>query len=276
MTKQVGKGLKSGQFPVFGRATADFHVPGAEVEGQVIAQAEKEIFVDEMLLAAVNVADIDEMLEHYDSRSFYTSELADALRKTEESHLVRCLARGATENSPVTGGDNGVSVTIPSTTAYTGVTAAKLRAAISQVAQTFDERSVPDDSRYMLLTPGDHRLLVDDTSALHRDVGGVGSLSEGTLPKVHGINLIKSNRLNALRGTNHSTNPTGAKNDYTADMRKTVGLAFHKTALGTVQRLGMTPDLYWRGERFQWQVSIRSLTGHDVLREGAIAAVNLA
>lgn len=273
--RQIGKGAKSAQFPVFGKASAGFFTPGGDVDGQAINTAEIEIFIDEMILSAVNVPDIDEMLAHFDFRAPYVEQMSQSIMRLEEDNLLKTLVRGATESSAVTDGNDGEQVTMPSTAAFANVTAAKLLAALSDAASVLDEKNVPDEDRYALLTPRDLRMIVDDKVAINKDYGGVGSYARGVVGEVHGIKLVKSNRLASLRGSDYDTNPTGSNNDYTADMTKTNSVVFHKTALGTVQRMGMTPDVY-RKNNFVDQLSIRSLTGHEVLRPEAIVEIEIS
>lgn len=53
---------KSAQFPCIGNVTASYHVPGAEIVGQVVKHAERTITIDGVLLSDVFIAQIDELM----------------------------------------------------------------------------------------------------------------------------------------------------------------------------------------------------------------------
>ena len=79
---------KTAQFPVIGTATAKYHTPGDDVfedggatptYNQVIKHTEKTIHIDDVLLAATSIANIDELKNHYEVRSVYAAELGRLL-----------------------------------------------------------------------------------------------------------------------------------------------------------------------------------------------------
>jgi len=273
MVKDVSAG-KSWQFPVFGKATSDFYVPGTEIDGQVINQNEKEIFLDEMQLAAVRVADIDAMLEHYDSRSVYSAELAQSVYRNFEHYALRALVAGGKASSLITGGVDATEITLPNgNTALTDVDASDVINALFEAGEILDGNDVPREDRYALIDPATRRKLVSDTTAINRDWGGVGSFKTGEIPEVNGIKLIVTNN---LPRANYASNPTGAKNSYVVDASDLVFPVFHKTALASVRRMNLTLDTDWIPERRSWLIQAVSLTGTHWLRPEAIVNVNLS
>ena len=68
---------KSAQFPVMGRAQADYHQVGENILDPTngllsnIEHAEKVINIDDKLLSAVAISDVDEAINHYDIRATY-------------------------------------------------------------------------------------------------------------------------------------------------------------------------------------------------------------
>jgi len=116
---------KSAQFPLTGYATAAYHTPGYDIldSGNSllsnILHDEKVINIDSLLLSSVFVPNIDEMMNHYDVRSIYSTELGRALAKKFDQNIARVIALGATGTSAVTGNGKVNSVSITNKGAYT-------------------------------------------------------------------------------------------------------------------------------------------------------------
>ena len=101
---------KSAQFPLTGYATAAYHTPGYDIldSGNSllsnILHDEKVINIDSLLLSSVFVPNIDEMMNHYDVRSIYSTELGRALAKKFDQNVAKVIALSATGTSAVTSG----------------------------------------------------------------------------------------------------------------------------------------------------------------------------
>jgi len=67
--RTFGQGAKSSAFPVTGFVNANYHTAGNEITGQAIKHNEKVINLDDMLLADVFVAEVEELKSSYDVRS---------------------------------------------------------------------------------------------------------------------------------------------------------------------------------------------------------------
>ena len=67
-TRTITSG-KSAQFPVTGTASAAYHTPGNQLTGGAILHNEKVINIDDLLIAQTFVAQIDELMNHFDVRS---------------------------------------------------------------------------------------------------------------------------------------------------------------------------------------------------------------
>ena len=70
---------KSAQFPIVGKATASYHTAGNEITGGSITHNERTISIENLLIAPVFIAKIDEAMSHYDVRSIYSKELGLSL-----------------------------------------------------------------------------------------------------------------------------------------------------------------------------------------------------
>lgn len=272
-TKMIGTG-RNWQFPLFGRSVADYHSPGDDVVGTPINSGEKIVNLDGFKLASVEVADIDDLITHFDFRREYVAELADAIAAHTEERVIRTIVNGANSSALVDGRPDGSQIALGAAS-FNAVTAEQLLTALAQAASNFDNNNIPEDKRYMALAPQDHRLLVADTTALNKDWGGMGSYAGGTLPEVQGIKLVKSVRLAAIRGNDFNTlEPEERNQDYIANLTNTVAVAWCPNAVATVQRVSPEMSIY-ETERFTDSVRVRELTGHGHLRPECLQEITL-
>lgn len=230
---------KSAQFPVMGVNTATYHTPGTELTGNTIPLAERVINIDGQLIAHVYIASIDEAKNHYDVRSQFTTENANALSNHLDRLSARVLINTARAASVITGRPGGTTLLGGATAATSSAT---LRTMAFNAAQVLDEKDVPEDNRYMVLKPAQYYLLAQDTTVLNKDWGGQGSYSDGKVIKVADLTIVKSNHLPTTNLTD------GVQSVYNGDFTNSVGVVFHKSAAGVVKLI----DLQSEGE---WQMS---------------------
>lgn len=260
---------KSAQFPVAGIAGAAYHTVGDNmlIDGSYINQikhAERVITIDNLLTSSTLVSRIDEAMNHYDVRSIYTTELGRALSKKFDktvSQVINLAARG----SSLIGGKNGQSV-------VTGLTptGATLATSIFSAAQKLDENDIPAEERYCVLRPAEYYTLLQ-TIASTSNANPVGSYIEGNVAKVAGVTIVKSNNLSF--GTNQSAaqynseySGVNAANSYRGDFTNTVGLVFHKNAVGTVKLLDLAVESEYKIELQGTFMVAKYAMGHGILR----------
>ena len=58
-----------------------------------------------------------------------------------------------------------------------------------------DEKDVPENERVAIVKPEEHYKLVQTTDVINRDWGGSGVYADGTVLRVVGIQIVKSNNL---------------------------------------------------------------------------------
>ena len=183
---------KSAQFPVTGKANAAYHTVGTPLLGtQNISHNEIVVNIDDVLIADTFIANIDEAKNHYDVRAEYSRLLGMALAKQFD---VRCLQLGvlaARGSATVSGGNGGTAIT----DADAATNGASLAASIFAAAQAMDEKDVPENDRVAIVKPAQYYNLVQTTDVINRDFGGAGVYAEGTVLKVAGIQIVKSNNL---------------------------------------------------------------------------------
>ena len=271
---------KSAQFPVTGTASAAYHTPGNLLTGGAILHNEKVINIDDLLIAQTFVANIDELMNHYDVRAIYASELGKALAKTYDQNVAKCIANASRASTTLTGGSGGTVLTLASgNTATANVTGDELAAAIYDIAQAFDERDIPKTDRFVVLPPAEYYKLPESaTRTISTDFnpGGNGSFASGNVQQIAGMPVIMSNN---VPQSNVGSNPGGSNNTYSGDDSKTIGLVFHKSAVGTVKLLDMTTEISGNDYQVMYQGTLmvaKYALGHGTLRPEAAATIKLS
>ena len=240
---------KSAQFPIIGTTSTGYHQPGEQLTGNSIKHAEAVVNIDDKLVSNVFVADIDEAKNHYDVRSQYTTEMGNALAYKFDENVAATICRAARANNANTDLPNGTQITISGRANKAAVTGADLVSAMWQAAEKFDLNNVPEDGRYLDLGPTEYYKIAQTTDVLNRDWGGSGAYADGTVLKVAGISIVKSNQ---LPSTNRSQ-VTGENNTYHDDYTKTVALAFNKQAVGTVKLMDLKMEQTGSDVHALWQ-----------------------
>tara|TARA_R100001015_G_scaffold19143_1_gene15140 strand:- start:2699 stop:3793 length:1095 start_codon:yes stop_codon:yes gene_type:complete len=308
-TRNISSG-KTATFPVVGVASAKYHTPGESVMQQnvtntisgdqgsealaqsaankylsTVKHAERTISIDDMLVSTAFIADIDEAKNHWDVRSAYTSQIGRELAYHTDRALMRTVIAGARGDKDRFGGtDNqflGESIDGASGAAYT---VAELITTIASIAQKMDEKNVPAEGRYCVLTPANYYTIVSSgNAAINSDFGGMGSIATGEVAQLSGIRLLKSNHLpsgtdagtsifkdsgikNDVYDTHDGTGSVGAGYSATAAYN-TAGVAFQSEAVGTVKLLDLGVESEYQMDRLGTLMLAKYAMGHGILRE---------
>ena len=272
---------KSAQFPVLGTATAAYHTVGTPLVGaNQIKANEKIISIDDLLISQAFISSLDEMKNHYDVRQTYSSELGKALARTYDQNVAKVIANASRASTNLSGGNGGVVLTLASgNTASANVTGDEIAAAIYDIAQTFDERDIPPTDRFCVLPPAEYYKLAESaTRTIDTDFNpqGNGSFASGRVQMVAGIPVMMSNN---VPQSNVGSNPSGANNTYSGDDSKTIGLVFHKSAVGTVKLQDMTTEISGSDYGIMYQGTLlvaKYALGHGILRPEAAATIKLS
>lgn len=271
---------KSAQFPVLGTATASFHTAGNLLTGgNQIRHGERVISIDDLLIADVFVSRLEELKNHYDIRASYADELGKALAKTYDSNVAKMIAQASRASSTLTGIAGGLTLTLASgNTASANVTGDEIAAAIYDIAQAFDERDIPSTDRFCVLPPAEYYKLAESaTRTVDVDFNpqGNGSFASGKVQQVAGIPIMMSNN---VPQSNRSA-ASGENNAYNGDDSKTIGLVFHKSAVGTVKLMDMTTEITGNDYATMYQGTLmvaKYALGHGILRPECAATIKLS
>jgi hypothetical protein len=324
-TIQTGK---SAIFPVTGTASAGYHTPGESVLSQstagtaygtatsggavgtltvpveTVAQTskylnkfkhnERTVFIDDILVSSTFVADIDEMKNHYDVRSIYSTEIGRSLAYTADKNLIRTVIGGARVTTDRFGVASGTDTTYLGAIANIGhaggsnaMHSASILAGFANVARKMDERNVPNDERFAVVTPEVYYLLLGGNSdAINRDFSpDNGSIATGQIASAYGIRIMKSNHIPQTNETSGSgtvdplagaagvrNNPNGGSLkysglNYNTSAAKTQGIIFHREAIATVKLLDLSLETDYIMERMGTLMLAKYAMGHNILRE---------
>ena len=255
---------KTASFPELGKGGSEYHVPGTEISGSLVAQNERLVTIDDLLIAPRFLAGIDEAMNHWDARSEYTSDAGDAMAQAFDKHVLQMgvLTARATGQA---GNPNGTALT----DADGNTNGASLAATIFDIAKTFDENDVPEEDRFFFCKPAQYYLLAQTTDMINKDFGGAGAIAEGTILKIANISIIKTNNLPI-------TNITGDLAKYNGDFSTTIGLGMQRQAVGTVKLIDLAVEMEYDIRRQGHLIVAKMAIGHGILRPQCAIEVKTA
>ena len=220
------------------------------------------------------------MKNHYDVRSTYASELGKALSRTYDQNVAKVIANASRASATLTGGQGGTVLTLPTgNTTSANVSGDEIAAAIYDIAQSFDENDIPPTDRFCVLPPAEYYKLAETaTRTVDTDFNpeGNGSFRSGRIQQVAGIPVMMSNN---VPQTNVASSPSGTNNSYAGDDSKTIGLVFHKSAVGTVKLMDMTTEISGSDYGIMYQGTLmvaKYALGHGILRPECAATIKLS
>ena len=239
---------KSMQFIFTGRMTAEYHTPGNPILGDGNPPlAEKTIVMDDLLISSAFVYDLDETLAHYSLRGEISKKIGHALAEAYDKKIFRTIALAAREAHPVTAAPGpepgGSIIRLGANNQYN---AQALVDAFFEAAAILDEKNVPREGRFAVLSPRQYYALVSqvDSNILNRDYGNTqGNLTSGQgLYEIAGISIKRSNNLPFMvKGTGGSDvveAVNGENNFYGGDFTDHAGLIYQKDAAGVLTAVG--------------------------------------
>jgi len=263
-TRSIANG-KSAQFPVLGRNSAAYHTPGAEITGNSILAAEKVITIDDLLISPVFISNIDEAMNHYDVRGQYSKECGLSLAYAYDKNIAQVGVLAARAAATITGEAGGSALT----NANYGTDSTTLASGIFAAAQAMDEKWVPADERAAYFRPAQYYLMAQNTTVINQWYGGQGAISEGTVLKIAGVEMVKTT---SLPSANITTGPTA----YQGNFSTTVGLVMHKSAVATVKLMDLATESQYDIRRQGTLVVAKYAMGHGIVRPEAAVELKTA
>lgn len=264
---------KSAQFPAIGKTVAEYHTAGAEILGNNIEHGEKVITIDDLLISNTFIANIDEAKNHYDVRSEYSKQMGQALAQTYDRNLLSMAIKAARDPSGLGAGVAGQGSASSVALGLTPTTTA-LVSAMYDAAATLDTANIPETERFVVVDPATYYALVQEDKLINRDFGQNGSYSDGTIMRVAGMQIVKSNNL-AVDHTTVTAYPD-FNSKYAEDASDTKALVIQRQALGTVQLMDMATEMEYDIRRQGTLAVSKMAVGHGVLRPECIIELRAA
>ena len=254
---------KSAQFPRTGKVTAAYHTPGDEITGTQANQAEAVITVDDILLSALFLPEIDELISHYEVRSEYAAQQGEELANIFDTNVARMAILASREENPVDGLPDGENLVDANALTDADAFADMLFEAQGIMA----ENDVPDSDRWCFVKPTTYYSLVSSSSkAIHRDFAGAGSYADGVIIRIAGLPIVMTNNL----PTADDSANTDLNSKYRGDFTGVAGLVMHRSAVGTVKLKDLTVESTWDPRRLGDLLTARYLVGHGWLRPESV------
>jgi len=277
---------KSVAFPVLGRVTSAYHVPGTELVGQATVTEEIIITIDALLTSSVFLDTLDEAISHFDVRSVYSTEMGRQLARNFDESVMMEVIRGAKAAGVAAHHLDAAAKVQYLGASYDGFSvankAAALATAIFTQAAVWDNQFV-DGERYLALKPVDYNALVQNTAAINSDWGGAGAYSDGTVFRVGGVNIIKAPQLTGVAEVDTSGLTTGVAAGAAVQVAHGAAgdtdvraIMFTKDAVGTVKLM----DLAMESEyliKYQGTLMVAKYAmGHGWLRPNGLIELKTA
>lgn len=255
--RTITKG-KSDTFPIIGRKRdAVDHIPGEVILGGGIEHNEVEISVDNMTVDAAFIAEIDELIAHYDLAGPYARQLGESLSSVSNGRIARRLVLASRNTTaPYTNGP------LPSYHFHANMKTdpSKLEEAAFKGVEHIKTNDIGGGLPYYALPWQQYLLLARYTGIDTVDTSGSGNRATGTVGKVGGIDPFGTN---SIPNSNH-TSDSFAK--YNGDFTDTVGVIANQMAVGTLKRRGMKVVMDEKKDRLGTLLIASQLEGHDDLR----------
>ena len=247
MERSISSG-KSATFPVMGRVGASYHTAGAEITGSDINQNEKVNTINDLLISSVFLSNIEEAKNHWDVRSAYSQEIGRALAFTKYKHILQTIGQAAQASANV-GDTSYASGTVLTNTGIASETASTAANAmidsLFDAAKQLDANYVPSEGRKCFMRLEEYYKLANATNAVNVDFSGKGSIADGKVLKIAGIELVPVAHFvssNVNSGVDQGSATAGGSNPQAVDLSNYVALVSHPSAAGTVKLMDLAVE----------------------------------
>jgi hypothetical protein len=195
--------------------------------------------MDDLLVSSAFVYDLDETLAHYSLRSEISAKIGHALAEAYDKKIFRTIALAAREAHPIQaapGPEPGGSIIRMG--AGNEYNAQALVDSFFEAAAILDEKNMPQNGRFAVLSPRQHYALISqvDSNIINRDVQGTALQNGEGVYSIAGISIRKSNNLPFMAG--EVAVVEGENNNYAGDFTSHAGLIYYKDAAAVVEAIG--------------------------------------
>jgi len=280
MVRSIASG-KSATFPVMGRVAAAYHTAGAEILGSDINHNEKVITINDLLLSSVFLSNIEEAKNHWDVRSAYSTEIGRALAFQKDKHILQTIGQAAQASANVSDSGYGAGTVLTNTNIASATASTAANAMIDSLfdaAKALDANYVPKEGRKAFIKLEEYYKLANGTNVVNVDFSGQGSIADGKVMKVAGIELIPTAHFGDI-AANITAAPAagsataGGSNPQTVNLANYVCLVSHPSAVGTVKLMDLGVESEYDIRRQGTLMVAKYAMGHGVLRPEAAVGI---
>ena len=281
MTRSISSG-KSATFPVMGRVAAAYHTAGAEINGSDVNHNEKVITINDLLTSSVFLSNIEEAKNHWDVRSAYSAEIGRALAFVKDKHILQTIGQASLASANVSDSGYGAGATITNTGIASATDATAANAVIDTLfgaAKQLDANYVPSEGRKCFIRLEEYYKLANATNAVNVDFSGRGSIAEGKVVKIAGIELVPVAHFvdsNVNSGVDQGSATAGGSNPQAVNLTNYVALVSHPSAVGTVKLMDLAVEKEYDIRRQGTLMVAKYAMGHGVLRPEAAVGIKEA
>jgi hypothetical protein len=280
MVRSIASG-KSATFPVMGRVAAAYHTAGAEILGSDVNHNEKVITINDLLLSSVFLSNIEEAKNHWDVRGAYSTEIGRALAFQKDKHILQTIGQAAQASANVSDSGYGAGTVLTNTNIASATASTAANAMIDSLfdaAKALDANYVPKEGRKAFIKLEEYYKLANGTNVVNVDFSGQGSIADGKVMKVAGIELIPTAHFGDI-AANITAAPAagsataGGSNPQTVNLANYVCLVSHPSAVGTVKLMDLGVESEYDIRRQGTLMVAKYAMGHGVLRPEAAVGI---
>jgi len=248
----IGTYIGAGSHTSVGGLYKGYHEPGKFISGSKVKMNERVVEVDDMLVAAIDIPFTDLDLSHFDIMAPFATKLGRTLAISNDKKVCTTAIHAARDDG-ITGVYPGgqqvqrnVSATDPTVQeayADTSLGSSLFRDDVSTLAKEFDDDNVPEDGRYLFISPYIRKILRHDVTFVEHagtsatDTGYAAATNGGIYNQQFGSNTWDYNTrgIGMLEGfhivlTNHI--PTDSITEYDG-WDAALGAKYNLSANGT-------------------------------------------
>jgi hypothetical protein len=265
-----------------GRVDASYHTAGAEITGSDVNHNEKVITINDLLLSSVFLSNIEEAKNHWDVRSAYSTEIGRALAFQKDKHILQTIGQAAQASANVADSGYAAGTVLTNTNIASATASTAANAMIDSLfdaAKQLDANYVPKEGRKAFIKLEEYYKLANGTNVTNVDFSGQGSIAEGKVVKVAGIELVPTAHFvnSAITAAPDAGSATaGGSNPQAVDLSNYVCLVSHPSAVGTVKLMDLAVESEYDIRRQGTLMVAKYAMGHGVLRGEAAVGIKEA
>ncbi|GAB2639475.1 major capsid protein [Vibrio panuliri] len=296
---------KSASFPIIGRTTTGYHKPGDLIQTEKIKHAERIVTIDDIAVAPVFIAEIDEAMNHYDVRAQYASECSSALAEMVDRNIFRILMKTALsttkdqfiKNFPEAdfGKVHDEEDFVENVKIGTSPKGEDLVNGIYKARTILKKANVNVAEAKCIMRPTEYELLINAAHAngnmawMHKDYGGTGGVNTGdNVLRIAGIPIYETNNMPEKDETDDVGPPVKPRIDdptplplpesgrtdlYKVDSSKVAAIVFTKDAVCTVKLKDLRVEHIPEPLRLGHNILAKLAVGHNPLRPTCAVAL---